>query len=636
MKIPYEHLLKKIETKPSIKELSDKLFQLGHEHEIFGQIFDVEFTPNRGDCLSLNGILRDLKLFYKINIIDDYYKLDINPFSFEFQNNAEKYCSNISFLKIEIDELPKKNVGYIDEYFQTTDSKKNNFFTDISNYLSYETGQPTHCYDSQKLGNSLRLDFLREKCEFETLLGNIIKLNKGELVFLNNSNKVVNFAGVIGGKNTSCDKNTKSVIIECAHFDPEKILNKSVKYNINSDAAHKFERGTDPNCHDYVLRRFIKIIEDYTKIKKIEIFSQGAKTYSPKQIPFDVLKINKILGTNIDINLCSEYLKNLCFSIKDELITVPSHRTDINSINDISEEIARAFGYNNIANEQINISINDGSHDENLIEESLKDLLVSKGFYEVINNPFVSEKNDNSIVVDNPLDSNKNYLRTCLKQSLINNLQYNERRQHDSIKLFEISNIYSSDINKNKRVLAIIASGRVDKNYKDFSNKIDKNYISSIFDNVIDSENLNLSFISRDNLKSKLTSPIIYSEININSLKDIDLSHFEKKSKKIKKLQYIQISDFPSSVRDLSFSVKEPKKSEELVSSILGFNHELLKEKFIFDYYYNEKILEVKIGFRFIFQSSESTITDNQVNNVIEKIIKITRKIDSVSIPGIN
>ena len=234
------------------------------------------------------------------------------------------------------------------------------------------------------------------------------------------------------------------------------------------------------------------------------------------------------------------------------------------------------------------------------------------------------------------LDSNKNYLRTCLKQSLINNLQYNERRQHDSIKLFEISNIYSSDINKNKRVLAIIASGRVDKNYKDFSKKIDKNYISSIFDNVIDSENLNLTFISRDNLKSKLTTPIIYSEININSLKDIDLSHFEKKSKKIKKLQYIQISDFPSSVRDLSFSVKEPKKSEELVSSILGFNHELLKEKFIFDYYYNEKILEVKIGFRFIFQSSESTITDNQVNDVIEKIIKITRKIDSVSIPGIN
>lgn len=636
MKIPYEHLLKKIETKPSIKELSDKLFQLGHEHEIFGQIFDLEFTPNRGDCLSLNGLLRDLKLFYKINIIDDYHKLDINPFSFEFQNNAEKYCSNISFLKVEIDELPKKNVGYIDEYFQTTDSKKNNFFADISNYLSYETGQPTHCYDYQKLGNSLRLDFLREKCEFETLLGNTIKLNKGELVFLNNTNKVVNFAGIIGGKNTSCDKNTKSVIIECAHFDPEKILNKSIKYNINSDAAHKFERGTDPNCHDYVLRRFIKIIEDYTKIKKIEILSQGAKTFLPKQIPFDVLKINKILGTNIDINACSEYLKNLCFSIKDELISVPSHRTDINSINDISEEIARAFGYNNIANEQINISINNGSHDENLIEESLKDLLVSKGFYEVINNPFVAEKNDNSIVVDNPLDSNKNYLRTCLKQSLINNLQYNERRQHDSIKLFEISNIYSSDIKKNKRILAIIASGRVGKNYKDFSKKIDKNYISSIFDDVIESENLNLSFISRDNLKSKLKSPIIYSEIDINLLKDIDLSHFEKKSKKIKKFQYIQISDFPSSVRDLSFSVKEPKKLEELVNSILGFNHELLKENFIFDYYCNEKISEVKIGFRFIFQSSESTITDNQVNNVIEKIIKITSKIDSVSIPGIN
>ena len=294
MKISYKHLVRKIDAKPSVNELSDKLFQLGHEHEVSDEIFDIEFTPNRGDCLSVNGLARDLKLFYEIKIIDNHYEKDIKPLLLNFNNNVKKYCKNISFLKIEIDEIPTEHFEYVNNYLYSTKSKENNFFTDISNYISYETGQPTHCYDSEKLGDVLKLDFLEDKTEFKTLLGNTIHLEKGDLVFSDKNGQVINLAGVIGGENTACDKNTKSVIIECAHFDPEKILNKAVKYNLNSDAAHKFERGTDPNCHEYVLRRFIKIVEDYTKIKKIEIFSQSHDKFSNIEIPFDANKINQI------------------------------------------------------------------------------------------------------------------------------------------------------------------------------------------------------------------------------------------------------------------------------------------------------------------------------------------------------
>ena len=94
------------------------------------------------------------------------------------------------------------------------------------------------------------------------------------MVFCNEKNEVINLAGVMGGKNTACNKETKSVIIECAHFNPESIMGKSVKYDLNSEAAHKFERNTDPYCHDYVLRRFIKIIENHTNITKLELFSE--------------------------------------------------------------------------------------------------------------------------------------------------------------------------------------------------------------------------------------------------------------------------------------------------------------------------------------------------------------------------
>ena len=261
MKVHYKHLLEKIHSKPKLNELSDRFFQLGHEHEIINDIFDFELTPNRGDCLSLNGLLRDLKLFYDIEVDDSFYSEDINQSDICFTNNAKNSCNKISFLKIEIDEVPHHYDDGLEKYFKDLDIKKNNFFTDISNYISYETGQPTHCYDSRKLGNTLVLDKLDKDTEFCTLLGQTINIRKGDLVFYNKNKEVINLAGIIGGEDTACSKDTKSVVVECAYFNPEAIVGKSILYDMKSDASHKFERNTDPLCHEYILRRFIKVAE---------------------------------------------------------------------------------------------------------------------------------------------------------------------------------------------------------------------------------------------------------------------------------------------------------------------------------------------------------------------------------------
>ena len=196
MKISYKHLVKNIESNPSIEELSEKLFQLGHEHEINEDIFDIEFTPNRGDCLSLNGLLRDLSLFYEASNFNEVYNQEIKPFDMKFVNNASKYCRKISFLKIEIDEIPTEYKQYFNDFFLDLDIKKNNFFTDISNYISYETGQPTHCYDLLKIKEPVKLDFIDSKTEFETLLDKKITIDEKNLVFFDNNNKVINLAGI--------------------------------------------------------------------------------------------------------------------------------------------------------------------------------------------------------------------------------------------------------------------------------------------------------------------------------------------------------------------------------------------------------------------------------------------------------
>ncbi|MDB3996980.1 phenylalanine--tRNA ligase beta subunit-related protein, partial [Gammaproteobacteria bacterium] len=281
---------------------------------------------------------------------------NIKPYALDFINKAPKACPHISFLKIDIEENIRSYKGLLQDYFSDLKINKNNFFTDISNYISYETGQPTHCYDAEKITDLISLDMISGEHKFITLVGKKIELTGENLVFLDKNNNIINLAGVMGGANTSCSRNTKSVIIECAYFKPEVILGKSVKYDIKSDAAHKFERGTDPSCHEQVLRRFIKIVENHASIKNIQIFNKNYAEPALNAIAFDEIKLNKILGTSISKKEIEGYLLKLGFNITDNKIVPPSYREDIKTANDIAEEIARVIGYNNIQSTPLIIS----------------------------------------------------------------------------------------------------------------------------------------------------------------------------------------------------------------------------------------------------------------------------------------
>ena len=138
-------------------------------------------------------------------------------------------------------------------------------------------------------------------------------------------------------------------------FKPEAIIGKSVKYDIQSEASHKFERYTDPNCHDMVIRRFIKIVSDHANIKNMSIYSHEFEQNEIYKIPVNVEKINKILGIEINKDQYLNYLINLGFNISEEQIFIPSYRSDINNQNDLAEEIARIIGYDNISTDELTI-----------------------------------------------------------------------------------------------------------------------------------------------------------------------------------------------------------------------------------------------------------------------------------------
>lgn len=634
MKFLYQDILKFFHNKPSKAMLSEKLFQLGHEHEIIDDIFDIDLTPNRGDCLSLRGLSRDLNVFFENNEFPDIYEDNIGELNLNFENLSIQDCPKITFLEISIDKDISEYKPYLNNFFLTLGNNKTNFFTDVSNYLSYELGQPTHCYD-QKLMNG-KLSFKNIPCNesFTTLLNSNIQLKDKNCVFTLDD-KIINLAGIMGGSSTSCSSSTRTALIECAYFNPEAIIGKSVKYNLNSEAAYKFERGVDIQGQNRTLKRFIKIVQDHASIKSLRIKTFTEKKMQQKYIPIDVNKINGILGTDIQDNQYKNYLTKLGFKVGDK-IEVPTYRHDITSQNDLSEEVARVLGYNNIINQPIVLSSFTNKNETKL--NKISNFLVKNGFTEVINFPFSSKKEQESITIDNPLDVNKKFLRTSLKESLLDNLLYNERRQKDSIKLFEISNVYYKKDNLiNQKIrLGVIASGRRGHDYINFTKKLDKNYLEDLLNEEIDPRVFEFEEIDRNDIKTKRNEKIFYTEVLLNDVPDIFYENISFPKKPIKFPRFKKVSEFPSSNRDFSFSVSNMNQYNKVIELIDNFSHEYLKESFIFDFYRNIDGKEIKIGVRLVFQSSEKTLCDNEINNASKKILQPIIDLDGVNIPGLD
>ena len=633
MKINYQDLINLLSEKPSKEDLSQKLFQLGHEHEISGDIFDMELTPNRGDCLSLIGLARDLAVFFGKSNSIDLFSDDIEPLEINFENLSPKDCPKISFLEIEIEESTTKYKQYLENYFNTIGVNKTNLFTDISNYISYELGQPTHCFERESIKTKLTFENIDCNTTFKTLLGSEVNLKNLNCVFTLDG-EVISLAGVMGGESTACSSETKRVLVECAYFNPESIIGKSIKYNLVSDAAHKFERGVDIAAQEMVLRRFAKIVQDHTKIKTIRFKSFSEAHNEDTYIPIDVNKINKILGTSLNKDEYLKHLKGLGFDILDE-IKVPSYRHDIETNNDLAEEIARVIGYNNIKSTPINLQKIADNFDGKVAK--LESLLVNNGFSEVINFPFTPNKEKVSINIDNPLDSNRNNFRTSLKDSLIENLLYNERRQKDSIKLFEISDVYTKDKEiKQQKKLGLIISGRQGYNYNDFSKKLDEKYLQKLLNANVnhDKDIFEITEIHRNTIDSKKRDKIYYVETTLDDIPESFFLKLGTQQKAIDFINYKPISEYPSSTRDFSFVIEHVQIVHEIIDKLKNISDEIIKDSFLFDYYKDDKRKIIKLGYRFIFQSHLKTLSDSEINKKVNEILSPILEIDGVSIPG--
>ena len=644
MKIVYSHLLNLLDQQPKLKELSDLLFQLGHEHEIDGEVLDMEITPNRGDCLSLKGLARDLNYFYQTKELPKS-AMTLPALDLQFDNKAQDVCPNISFMQIEIEQVPTKYKSYLEAYFADLGINKNNFFTDISNYLAYESGQPTHCFDQNTMQGHFSLAKKKLKTKFKTLLDTEIELTEENLVF-SLDDTVISLAGIMGGASTACSADTTKVLVECAYFKPQEILGKARKYNLSSEAAYKFERGVDYLCQEEVLRRFLQIVSEHTEVKSVAFYSEQKKT-TLAEVPYNADKLNAVIGIDISEQEQMAYLSALGFEA-GKSITVPAHRSDVDQLNDLAEEVTRMIGYNNIPSQVLALPVMAKQHKRSF-EDLVGRYLINQGCFQVINNPFTDFEGKEAIAVDNPLDKQRAMLRTCLMNSIRTNIAYNQNRQKDSVKLFEFSDIYKTSGTERRFALAI--AGRVNKNAKEFNAQLDYGYLKGLVNSICTDilkvqpmyeladkrgydfyENLTLNGskigglgkISKVTIDTKVKTPVFACELTIDGLQVPDNN-------------FVPTSDFPASYRDLSFSLSDLEKVgtlTELVNTTTK-NNALLTESFVFDFFQNKKLNLLKLGFRFKFQAADKNLTDEDIDQIMDKLITDSMALDGISIEGL-
>ena len=659
-----------IDLKISTEELCEQLTMLGLEVENFKHyqskltgedaIIKLDLTPNRGDCFCILGIARELAALngMKINLP----KIKAIKSSLESPLKV-KVCDEAPFYvgrHISQVNLKKKTPPLIKERLKISNIKTIDSIVDITNYVLIELGQPLHAFDSNKLQGDLSVRFAKDKEKLKLLDESSIELDQ-ECLVIADEKKSVALAGIMGGLSTGISKKTESIYLESAFFKPEVIRGRPRKFALQTEASTRFERGVDFNLQTLAVKRASSLIFEVLggKFGPIQEFKKRSSIPKNKDIYLYVGTVNKILGTDFSKFFICKLLRGLGLiasssANKDVIkVKIPSWRFDLKIEADLIEEIARLAGYNKLPQEPL-ITKKRNSLDS--LHQSVRSSFTSRGYSEVITYSFIEDsaasliepKMKKLVSVNNPISQNMRIMRPSLLPGLLNTVSYNQNQGIDQIKIFEIGSIFQkSSINKIKEtelIGGLISGLKAKHSWSGSKRPLDffdlKGDVESILGDssgyVFKKGELpylhpgKTAFIVKGNNQIGYIGSLHPKLVDELDLKQ-DVHFFEMQVEKIslkRKVKFKNFSRFPLAQRDLSFILDQGIPSSEvkgIISSKAGPN---LKGINLFDVYEGKGIPAGKksLTFSLNWQTADRTLTDKEIDGIVEKIVKFLSK----------
>lgn len=632
-------------------------------------IFEVDnkSITNRPDLWSHFGIAREIAAFLDQKVKNKFNisKNDIETSKEKLKVRVEDFelCPRYMALKIDgikIDNSPK----WMQERLIAVGVRPINNIVDITNYVMLELGQPMHAFDAGFIDNIVVRRAKKDE-EIVTLDGKKRELDR-EMLVIADKEKAVAVAGVMGGENSEVNPDTVSIVLESANFEHTQIRATSQKLGLRTDASMRFEKSIDPNLCEQALVRAAKLVMEICKGSSIASELKDEKKFKLDQGPIelDLNWLETYVGQRIDDEKVVDILVRLGFLVEkdgDSLrVTIPTWRAtkDISNAVDLSEEVMRIFGYNNISLTMPKIEIGSNPEDKQRdIEKRIKNILVGgPAMNEVYNYSFVGEEQLKKLGIDssthiklkNPIASNQTLLRQSLVPNLLNNVVTNQARVSE-LSLFEIGSIYldlPGVIDKDdqseeklpyqeKRLSMLVANsdsneaflfakGATEHLFSKLNLEVDfltseivpnyanKNIASQI---LVNKKNIGSVFVLNKQIAKKagVKIDVAIVDISMNELMEVWDSNQKK---------YDAYEKFPELVRDLAFVVSEKNLYKDIQKEILGYS-EFIKKVELFDVYQGDKLEKgmKSLAFHVVYQASK-TLTQKEVDEMQVGLLK--------------
>lgn len=635
-----------------------ELFKIENDY-----IFEIGLTPNRADAMSHMGVARDLMAGLKQKNIS-YDSIKPNSDDFLVDNNSniitvevenKNKCFQYHGLTISNVSVKKSPVWLINRLNSIGISPKNNII-DATNYVLHDTGQPLHAFDANKINEKIIVKTCKDKTVFKTLDGVERSLDKEDLIICD-IDKPLCLAGVFGGLDSGINENTKDIFLESAYFESTNIRKTAKRHNLNTDASFRFERGIDPELGVYALKRvsvLIKKIAGGEISSNIESFSKTPQDRN--EITLNIENLNSTIGEIIPVKTIESILKSLEIIILNKndfeiKMAIPLYRVDVTRPADVIEEILRIFGYNNLKSSNLAFNSKPTYNWSNSfkIENSFAKHLTSLGFYEGLNNSLTSRSNNESsfhkpVSIINPLSQELSTLRQSLIHSSLEMISFNLNRQNKDLKFFEFGKVYGLNgenyIEANR--LCVSLNGSVFN--ENWDTKISPNtfyYLKGIVLDLL--KTIGVSDIEESFLKNNwfsegieitknkklivsfgLINDSVLEKLNIDSevyLAEFDWDYINEIAYK-SPLVYKEIFKYPSSRRDFALLLDESIDFDSIKKIAFKAESEILKSVDLFDFYKGNELEKGKksYGISFIFQNDLKTLTDKQIDLVMNKL----------------
>lgn len=631
-------------------------------------IIEISVTPNRADCLCISGVARDVGVLNRVELTAP----DMSPVAatidatLPIRVDAPQACPRYLGRVIKGINVKAASPLWMREKLRRCGIRSIDAVVDVTNYVLLELGQPMHAFDLNRIEGGIVVRMAEEGETLTLLDGKKAKLSADTLVIADH-HKVLAMGGIFGGEHSGVNEETQDVLLECAFFSPLSITGRARRQGLHTEASHRYERGVDPALQYQAMERATRLLRDICGGQAGPVIDVTHENELPKRATILLRreKLDRLIGHAVPSEQVSDILRRLgCQVIEqgdDWLAVAPSWRFDMDIEEDLVEEVARVYGYNNIPDVPVRTDLVMTKHREaDLTLKRVKTMLVDHGFQEAITYSFVDPKmqallhpGEEALILPNPISVEMSAMRLSLWTGLLSAVVYNQNRQQTRLRLFESGLRFVPDTAANLGIcqdvmLAGVIAGYTHDEHWDLARKpVDFYDLKGDLESVLELTGKLSEIQFRAEANPALhpgQSAAIYLHgervgfigvVHPELERKLDLNGrtlvFELEWNKVASRavpQAREISRFPANRRDIAVTVAENVASEDILAECKKVSANQIVGVNLFDVYRGKGVAEgyKSLAISLVLQDTTRTLEEEEIAATVAKCVEALKQ----------